>query len=352
VTRTIDLERRPYDNGLRNAWVAVASAVIMGTLFNAPLWMFSRRTPYFAHYVIVNAVVAFVLTPLAISLYLSLHELTTRLLRWLRDDGVIGPASAGERLDEFARALERRLNHVAVAAPTVMVTVMYLVYAVDVANVHLAWSPRTLLVAVALAAQAALFYLGIVAMTQLRIASQAIGKLLREFTIHVQPLHPDGCGGLWIVGHMFSLVLCVAAVLAGAGLCLILAWLGTDVVPGRRPELYVLGAFYVVLLPSAFMNLPWRPHQLMDNHRDKLLKPVTRVFDTAINRPSPHADADELRARGDSLSEITRQFKALDEVCPAWPLRTRRLGPVLVTAILPVAIPLLTTVVSKVLIGR
>ena len=87
-------------------------------------------------------------------------------------------------------------------------------------------------------------------------------------------LHPDGCGGLRIVGNLLSLVLCVAAVLGGAGLCIALALHGTAWAPAHRPEPYVLGGFYLVLLPLAFLHLLWRPHQLMDQRRDQLLKPV------------------------------------------------------------------------------
>jgi hypothetical protein len=60
--------------------------------------------------------------------------------------------------------------------------------------------------------------------------------------VNIQPLHPDGCGGLWVVGHMFCRLLLVASILGGAGLCIFLALQGTPTVPNRRPEPYLLPA--------------------------------------------------------------------------------------------------------------
>lgn len=83
----------------------------------------------------------------------------------------------------------------------------------------------------------------------------------------------------------------------------------------------------------------------------RLLKPLARAFDAAITaaRPSRGDDVARLRAKADSLSEVVRQLRMLDEAAPVWPLRTKRLGPVVATAVLPVVIPLLTTVLSNVL---
>lgn len=114
-------------------------------------------------------------------------------------------------------------------------------------------------------------------------------------------------------------MLYVAAVLGGAGLCIALALQGTAWAPAHRPEPYVLGGFYLVLLPSAFLHLLWRPHQLMDQRRDQLLKPVARVFNaaTVATRPSPTDDTSRLKDKADYLEELTRQHRLLHEACPA-----------------------------------
>jgi hypothetical protein len=65
--------------------------------------------------------------------------------------------------------------------------------------------PMGMLVAGSLVAQAVLLYLAVVTTVQLGIVARAVGKLLRGLPLRLQPLHPDRCGGLWIVGRLFTL---------------------------------------------------------------------------------------------------------------------------------------------------
>jgi hypothetical protein len=140
--------------------------------------------------------------PLTISVYLSLYELTTRLLRSLRQDEVISRAAAGERLDEFARNTTGWLNHRTVGAFAAVVATAYFAYGVISERESMTSLLTKLLIFASSAVLAAILYLAVVMLIRMWIVSRAIGKLLRKFPIHVQPLHPDGCGGLWIVGRM------------------------------------------------------------------------------------------------------------------------------------------------------
>jgi hypothetical protein len=356
VTRTIDLHQEQDDHGLRNARVATISAIAVGALVGASEWLVEGQTAYPRRDLIAGALGASVLTPLIVGIYLSLYELTIRLLRSLRQDGVISSPDAGKRLDEFARSTTGRLNHWAVCAFSAAVATAYLVYRV-ITYLRLADREGTallltkILIVTSSVVLAAVVYLGFVALIRLWIVSRAIGKIMREFSIHIQPLHPDGCGGLWIVGHMLRLTLYIAAVLAGVGLSLIIGWRGTPIPPNRRPEPYVLIGVYVLLFPSAFVNLLWLPHRILENNRDLTLKPVARVFDAKIKamRPSRTDDAQQLKGKADSLAEIKRQLELLDEACPIWPLHTKRLRIVLVTAVLPVVVPIVTAVIAHLL---
>jgi hypothetical protein len=354
VTRTIDLGREQEDHGLRNAWAAAISAVGVGALVGAVAWRFNGRTDHLVRYLIVAALVAFVLTPLTVSVYLSLYELTTRLLRSLRQDGVISAAAAGERLDKFARHTACRLNRWAVRAIAAVVATAYFAYGVISSRESMTSLLMGLLIFVGWAALAAILSLGVVTLIRMSIVCRAIGKLLREFPIHVQPGHPDSCGGLWIVGHMLSLVLYAAAILGGLGVVMIIAWHGTSLEPYHRPEPYLLMWFYVLLLPPALVNLLWQPHQLMRRHRDLILKPVAGVFDVMITdvKLSATENAGQLKAKADSLAEVSRQLTLLDDACPVWPLRMQRLRTVLVTAVLPVAVPIVSAVIAAFVTGE
>jgi hypothetical protein len=342
VTQPLDVRRHEEDHGLRNAVIAVASAVCLGALSGATEWSLSRNESYFGAYLLVDALGALVLTPLVVGVFLALPDLTRRLLWRLREDRVIG-ATSGRELEaapEFCW-----FNHRMLVLAAGATAALYLAF--ELVFEHKDLTPPTgILVVLTLAARATMVYLAVVTVVRLLIVSRAVGRLLREQPVQIQPLHPDGCGGLWIVGRLFNLMLNVAAVLGGVALCVISVLQGTPMVPVRRPELYLLAAFYVGLLPSAFLNLLWRPHQLLEAARGALLKPMAREFHAAAGSatPSTAVDVCRLAAKADSLSRIVKQMQILDEVWPAWPLRMKRLRAVIVTAILPVGIPLVTAV--------
>jgi hypothetical protein len=355
ATRSIDLHQQEEDHGIRNTWIAAASAVGVGTLNGVQVWYFEGKESQslLVSYVVVHALVALVLTPLIVSVYLALPDLARRLLRRLREDDVIEVRSEKE-LDAVAPELGW-LNHKRLVLSAAALAGLYLVYELltDLRDLDF---PMGILVIGSLIVQAVLVYLAVVATVHLGIVSRAVGKLLRGLPLHLQPLHPDRCGGLWIVGRMFNLMLNVAALFGGVALCLgfaLAALHQAPLMPYRHPELALMALFYLALLPSAFLNLLWLPHKLMEHRRSELLKPVARAFNAAIDaaRPSPADDAARLRAKADSLSEIARQLRMLDEASPAWPLRMKRLGSVVVTAVLPVVVPLVSTVLSKLLTG-
>jgi hypothetical protein len=354
LARPIDVDRDPDDFGALYARVAVASAVFVGVLYGAEAWRLDRRMQAFLPLTIVHAIAALVLTPLVVGVYLSLPDLTGRLLWRLRHDEVI-PSTAWDEVRNSTAQAFRWVGHnltVGFIAAAAALYLAYLLYVELYAEHHKMTSVLDMaLVVVIMAAQAVLFYVGVTVVVHLMVVAHAIGRLLRKPSahVHVQPLHPDYCGGLWVVGHMFSLLLYVATVLGAAGVCIVLLWHQAGVVVNRRPEPYLLAAFYLMLLPSAFMNLLWRPHQLLERHRFDTLKPVAKAFHGAMGaaRPSPTDDESQLKAKTDRLAEISRQFRVLEEGCPTWPVRTGRLRSALITGILPVVIPVLVAVISK-----
>jgi hypothetical protein len=349
----IDLHEQERDCGIRNAWTAVASAVGIGVLTGSQVWYFYGNDPKLGFHVAVAALVAFVLTPLIVGVYLALPDLARRLLWRLREDKVIQVRSDKD-LDAAAPELGW-FNHTRLVVPAAGLAGVYFVWALANEKKDL-YIPIGPVVVISLVVQAVLVYLALVATCRLFILSRAVGKLLRGVPLHIQALHPDNCGGLWIVGRMFNLTLNVAAVFGGVTLCLGFALDALDqaaLTPYRRPELYLMALFYLCLLPSAFLNLLWLPHKLMEHRRSELLKSVAGGFDAAIDTAghSSPDDAERLRAKADSLSAIVRHVRLLDEISPKWPLRMKRLGPVVVTAVLPVAVPLVTTVLSKLVTG-
>src|SRR6266496_6665191 len=350
VSKPVDLREPEQDHGLRNAKIALGSAMGLGALYGVQVWRLDLHQPYVPSYVAVDAAVAFVLTPMIVSVYLSIADLMRRLLGRLVADGVIRPLSCDEL---YAAAPELEwLNHKRLVLPAAILAGLYFPYVLLDSHRHLA-SPTGRLVVAITSCQAVLLYLAVVAVFHLLIVSRAVGKLLR-LPVHVQTLHPDRCGGLWIVGRIFNLLLSVAAGFGGVGMCILLALHWTPIGPARRPEPYLLAAFYAGLLPSAFLNLLWRPHQLLEQHRRELLKPLAYAFEARVppRELKPFEDnTTQVKTAADFLVEISRLRNVLDEACPTWPVHVGRLRPVIATAILPVVIPLMTAVIGKFILG-
>lgn len=351
-TGTMDLDQESTRHGLRTTWKAVVvGAVVVGGVLVLQDWQAVGDESYFGWFLIMDAIAALVLAPLFITIYLSLREFVKRVLIRLDDNRVIRPAPGGTSLREFALGLEGWLDHPRVWAATAVATVLYFLYTLWDALNEMVSPLARLLIASTLVVQTALFFLGVLAITQLGVTCWRIGWLLGNSKVRTRPLHPDGCGGLRPVGHMLSVVLSAAAILGGASLGMFLAIQGTPAQPTRRLEPYLLALLYLALLPLAFLNLLWWPHQGMDRYRKQVLKPVARKFNDTIipARPSAADDSEQLKAKTDSLSEISRQFQVLDDALPVWPLRLRRLQAVLAAAVLPVVIPVVTAVILRML---
>ena len=290
----------------------------------------------------MNILGAFVLAPLVIGLFLALPDVARRLLRRLREDGIIE-----NTLPKDLRTLVREfgwLNHRILVVSAAALAVLYFANALLIGHQDVDDFPSGILILVTAVLQAIVVYLGIIAVLRLAIMTQAMGKLLRGPWVHVQPLHPDGCGGMWIVGRLFTVTLNVGTVFGAVAVCFILLWNDTPVVMGRRPELYLLAAFYLGLLPLAFLNLLWRPHERLEAYRSDVLKPLAHVFKARMLAawPSQTDHADQLKLKTDSLAEIARQHRMLNELCPVWPLRIARLRAVMVAAVLPLLGALVT----------
>lgn len=153
TTADIHAEREPTLHGLRIAWTATASAVAFGALLGGGEWQFAH-SPFFTRYLTVDALIAFVLTPLVVSLYLTLPKLATRLFWRLKRDKVIDPAAA----KRFAKDLRQQFERVyrLVAAPAAL----YFVSAVYFGREKLTSPLMTLLVVAALVLQAVIFTSG------------------------------------------------------------------------------------------------------------------------------------------------------------------------------------------------
>jgi hypothetical protein len=347
-TGSVSLDQRLVRHPVRDTWITVAAAAVVASLLAIQDWQAVGHEPYLHRFLVMDAIAGLVLAPLVVASYLTLRACMAEFLLRLQANDVIGPARDGRALHRFARRLDGRLDRL--HRPAAIAATAYLGYTLIDALDEMHGPVTTVLTGAALAVQTGLLFLGVVTVLQIWAICRAVGRLVRGFTIRVRPLHPDGCGGLWPVGHLLSFVLYFAAILGAASLSIFLALPGTPSAATRRPEPYLLAVFYAILLPSALVNVLWRPHRLMVRWREQLLAPVADAFNHTVRSGGLLAARDPagLRATTDLLSEISRRATLLEEACPAWPLRVRRLRAMLVTAVLPVALPVVTTILGRI----
>jgi hypothetical protein len=339
--------RSPVRHPVRDTWITIVSSLVVVSALGVKDWQADSHEPYFRQVLVMDAVAGLVLTPLLVATFLVLRSCTAWLLLQLDQNRVIDPDLEGMDLDRFAGKLDRRLDRL--ARPTAIATILYLGYTLVDGLDDLDGPMGTLLFAAAQAVLATLFFVGVLAVLQIWSVCWAFGWLVRQPNIRVWPLHPDGCGGLWPLGHVLSFVLYFAAILGGSSLCIFLALPGTPSAFTRRPEPYLLAFFYALLLPSALLNVLWRPHRLLVEWRERLLMPVARAFNATVDAAGPVTTVDpgRLRVTTDLLSDISRRGQVLDEACAAWPLPVRRLRPTVATAVLPVLVPVVTTIITR-----
>jgi len=140
VSKPVDLREPEQDHGLRNAKIALGSAMGLGALYGVQVWRLDLHQPYVPSYVAVDAAVAFVLTPMIVSVYLSIADLMRRLLGRLVADGVIRPLSCDEL---YAAAPELEwLNHKRLVLPAAILAGLYFPYVLLDSHRHLAPPPQ------------------------------------------------------------------------------------------------------------------------------------------------------------------------------------------------------------------
>ena len=74
-------------------------------------------------------------------------------------------------------------------------------------------------------------------------------RLFTRFKLQITPLHPDGSGGLAILGHLLWLSI---GILLWVALLLVIAVISRNLSPLSLSEMVLLGAIYLTLTPASF----------------------------------------------------------------------------------------------------
>jgi hypothetical protein len=170
-------------------------------------------------------------------------------------------------------------------------------------------------------------------------------RLFYLFTLQVQPLHPDGSGGLGVLGRLLwlstSIMLWEALLLVASVLSSNLHWLSFS-------EMILLGAIYVALTPALLIGWLIFPHQMMVRARDEALQPLAAEYQRTLmeSLSSGGAEVRSVVTETRRLVALKQRYDLARDSFPTWPLETSALSRLVVTIILPIMLPLITSLIS------
>lgn len=190
---------------------------------------------------------------------------------------------------------------------------------------------------VALIVYALAYYAFLVTLIKFCLVLFSTTRLFGLFDIQVNPLHPDGAGGLGAIGRILSRF--VNATVAFA----LLASVGRLLSYGRYRELH-LGRSEVLMLLMASTLLPlflwgwlWIPHKAMIQYRDSKLMILAKEFLRAVpdRYTSAPIDTVTIKESTDRLAELKKSYELLKETYPTWPMSFRRVNSLVALASTP-----------------
>jgi ABC-type multidrug transport system fused ATPase/permease subunit len=177
---------------------------------------------------------------------------------------------------------------------------------------------------------------------RLIIAMRSIGKTLdRKNLLHIEPLHPDGAGGLAefgnLAGRIGLLILPIALFL--------LFWWYDRILPETRVDFFfiVAGIAVIVMIPVFFFVPLWGLHTAMAKAKKRALDVLSRHFDDNAAAMWKCLEDEEsiTREEGSSARENIENISTLYEhvsKMPVWPFNTTtivRLGGYMLIVVVP-----------------
>jgi hypothetical protein len=290
-----------------------------------------------------------VIFPLTLALYFEtpkfISGLFTQLKTFIHEDDPSGQ----ETYDEFLAQFIKTLNNPGWLVLELVIIAFYWVYRLtwnvqDDITLKILPNLRTIYRLVFLTLYTPLIYAGFQTLYRIILAAIYTGKQFREFRLQVDPISPDGAGGIGIVGRVLTISLLIATVVGVAVTVMTFLNLAGGGNPLERFEIVTLGIIYVVFLPLIFMNWLWFPHQAMLDARERVLQPLAYEFKLVsaqgISLKSETTEA--IVARTERLTEIKRQYELIRDTFPVWPLQVQPLRSLLATSFLPAITSLLS----------
>lgn len=193
-------------------------------------------------------------------------------------------------------------------------------------------------------------YAAIIAIGRLLATLVYTNLLFRTFHININPLHPDGSGGL---GGIESMIGISVGVLTTIGVIALLV--NSSFLPYLKNgpafslgEALVISIIYLILAPTFILGWMLLPHRVMQEARDASLQPLADQFRSTIfnTMPTQDEDAGAIKQGTDRLAELKRRYDLLQENFPVWPAQIQVIRRLTAAISLPAVISFLSLLPS------
>ena len=153
-----------------------------------------------------------------------------------------------------------------------------------------------------------------------------VNYLFRSFPIHVNPLHPDGCGGL---GVMHGVLWITVTIILGTTLTFYETVMisAANNIPSSSLDAAALVIAYLILAPSLLMGWLALPHHLMLKDRQATLLPLANEFQQIATKSASVTEEEipKILADTDHLSAIKQRYELLNKTFPTWPVEIKQM---------------------------
>jgi hypothetical protein len=292
----------------------------------------------------------FAIFPLLFMIYLLVPTSIASLFNTLRANGVIGEhrqqQPGSQTYENFTQQLVLWLDASRWTIATLVILVLYVFYRLLLIEPRISspvpyWFRVSVLVM-----YLPLMYAACMSVIRLLLTLVFANRLFSLFTIQIQPLHPDGSGGLGALG---SILWVSVVIMLWDALLLGTALLSNNVHWFSPLEMFLLAAIYVALTPSLLVGWLVLPHRVMVKARDKALQPLADAFQQTLIQSMPSAEHDtrSVVATTRQLTALKQRYDLVRDTFPTWPLEVNGLSRLAVTAILPALLPLILPLIAS-----
>ena len=186
-------------------------------------------------------------------------------------------------------------------------------------------------------------YAVVLSIVRILIALFFLNRLFDWFDIRINPLHPDGAGGLGIL----RVVMWDSA---GIMLGVALSFYEETVLSAKVVDIMLLIVAYAALMPILFLSWLFIPHRAMLRARERVLQSLSEEFNKVLSDMVPVTNANTAQIAQDTerLTELTKHYALWRDTFPVWPLEVAQIRQLLVAFILPGLVPLLIALLSAI----